>query len=358
MTPPPTLQPMPGAGFLRVLGLTLVSLGALSILGTMLMSVVPAKLQTQASANPTFPPLRQGPVAQATKTPKPPKLGRPGGPPNDGSAAQPQGEFVVIAPVGKWSESIDVSNGHFWFDGAGRYRIQKGVDDGPIFESTPNANIGDAKTVRFIAVGDLPVHVRVSPVPLNHVDTIRMFPAPPNQQVVAPPDQSAIASHLARAQGLFSDGKYAEALSEAQRALDLAPQNADALQLRQRIKQTQAILKGTDSAPPQTQPGYRGGIGGGIYRIGGGVSQPSIIHKVEPEYSEEARKAKWQGTVKVSVIIDETGHARNITVEKPLGLGLDQKAIEAVQKWLFKPGMKDGKPVAVYASIDITFHLL
>jgi TonB family protein len=105
-------------------------------------------------------------------------------------------------------------------------------------------------------------------------------------------------------------------------------------------------------------PGSGGGFGGGVYRIGGGVSQPSIIKKVEPEYSEDARKAKWQGTVKLTVVIDETGHARDIKVDKQLGLGLDAKAIEAVEKWLFKPGMKDGKPVAVYATIEVTFHLL
>jgi TonB family protein len=109
---------------------------------------------------------------------------------------------------------------------------------------------------------------------------------------------------------------------------------------------------------PGTGPGSGGGFGGGVYRIGGGVSQPSIIHKVEPEYSEEARKAKWQGTVQLSIVIDENGHPRDPKVTKALGLGLDQKAIEAVEKWLFKPGMKDGKPVAVYATIEVTFHLL
>jgi TonB family protein len=109
---------------------------------------------------------------------------------------------------------------------------------------------------------------------------------------------------------------------------------------------------------PGTGPGSGGGFGGGVYRIGGGVSQPSIIHKVEPEYSEEARKAKWQGTVQLSIVIDENGHPRDPKVTKALGLGLDQKAIEAVEKWIFKPGMKDGKPVAVYATIEVTFHLL
>lgn len=104
--------------------------------------------------------------------------------------------------------------------------------------------------------------------------------------------------------------------------------------------------------------GGMGGFGGGIYRTGGGVSMPSVIRKIEPEYSEEARKAKWQGTVQLSVVVDETGHARDIKVSRSLGLGLDQKAMEAVEKWLFKPGMKDGKPVAVFATIEVTFHLL
>jgi TonB family protein len=112
----------------------------------------------------------------------------------------------------------------------------------------------------------------------------------------------------------------------------------------------------------------RGGVGGGprpatpspegVYRIGGGVSQPSLLFKVEPEYSEEARKAKWQGSVTLSVVVSEFGEAQNIKIVRALGLGLDQQAIEAVQKWVFKPGRKDGQPVAVYATIEVTFHLL
>lgn len=109
---------------------------------------------------------------------------------------------------------------------------------------------------------------------------------------------------------------------------------------------------------PGFGPGSGGGFGGGAYRIGGGVSAPSVLVKVEPEYSEEARKAKWQGTVVLSLVVDEHGTAQGIKVTKSLGLGLDQKAIEAVQKWRFKPGMKDGKPVPVMASIEVNFRLL
>jgi TonB family protein len=105
-------------------------------------------------------------------------------------------------------------------------------------------------------------------------------------------------------------------------------------------------------------PGEGGGFGGGVFKVGGGVTAPKPISKPEPEYSEEARKAKHQGEVRLQIVVDEKGMPQNITVKKSLGLGLDEKAIEAVQKWRFTPGMKDGKPVAVQVLIDVSFHLL
>ncbi len=103
--------------------------------------------------------------------------------------------------------------------------------------------------------------------------------------------------------------------------------------------------------------GSGGGIGGGI-RIGPGMIPPVPIFSPEPEYSEEARTAKFQGTVRLALVVDEHGLPTQIRVLTPLGLGLDAKAIEAVQKWKFKPGMKDGKPVAVQASVEVNFRLL
>lgn len=105
-------------------------------------------------------------------------------------------------------------------------------------------------------------------------------------------------------------------------------------------------------------PGEGGGVGGGVYRIGGGVSAPTLVFKVEPEYSEEARKAKFQGTVVLYVVVDEKGQPRDLRVLRPLGLGLDEKAIEAVTKWRFRPGYKDGKAVPVAATIEVNFRLL
>lgn len=105
-------------------------------------------------------------------------------------------------------------------------------------------------------------------------------------------------------------------------------------------------------------PGSGGGIGGGAYRIGGGVSAPAVLAKVEPEYSEEARKAKFQGTVMLYIEVDENGKPKNLRVVRALGLGLDEKAIEAVSRWKFRPGFKDGKAVTVAATVEVNFRLL
>ena len=95
-----------------------------------------------------------------------------------------------------------------------------------------------------------------------------------------------------------------------------------------------------------------------MFRAGGGVTAPSLLHKIEPEYSEEARKAKYQGTVLLYVVVDVNGKATNIKVARSLGLGLDEKAVEAVKQWKFTPGYKDGKPVTVAATIEVNFRLL
>jgi TonB family protein len=105
-------------------------------------------------------------------------------------------------------------------------------------------------------------------------------------------------------------------------------------------------------------PGEGGGVGGGVYRVGGGVTAPIVLSKKDPEYSEEARKAKYQGTVLLAIEVNPSGTATNIRVVRSLGLGLDDKAIEAVKQWKFKPGYKDGKPVTVAATIEVNFRLL
>jgi len=105
-------------------------------------------------------------------------------------------------------------------------------------------------------------------------------------------------------------------------------------------------------------PGTGGGYGGGVFRPGvGGVTAPRAIYKPDPEYSEEARKAKYQGTVVLDLIVDASGRPRGLKVERGLGMGLDEKALEAVRTWKFEPAEKNGKPVAVAISVEVEFRL-
>jgi len=83
-----------------------------------------------------------------------------------------------------------------------------------------------------------------------------------------------------------------------------------------------------------------------------------LVFKVDPEYSEQARKSKYQGTVVLNLIVQKDGSVRDIRVMTPLGMGLDEKAIEAVRQWRFRPGQKGGAPVDVSAVIEVTFRLL
>jgi periplasmic protein TonB len=108
---------------------------------------------------------------------------------------------------------------------------------------------------------------------------------------------------------------------------------------------------------PGVGAGSGGGIGGGIYKVGGGISAPQAISTPDPEYTQEARDAKTQGTCILWLIVDQQGHPRDIRVVRGLGFGLDARAIEAVKQWRFQPAMKDGQPVNVQISVEVGFHL-
>ena len=95
----------------------------------------------------------------------------------------------------------------------------------------------------------------------------------------------------------------------------------------------------------------------GIHRERG-VTPPELIYKVEPEFSEEARKPKYQGVVLLAIEIDADGSVRNIRVQRGLGLGLDEKAKDAVSRWRFRPGVLNGRPVATEAVVQVHFQLL
>ena len=105
-------------------------------------------------------------------------------------------------------------------------------------------------------------------------------------------------------------------------------------------------------------PGYGGNTGGGVYQIGGRVSAPVPIFQPEAEFSDEARRAKYQGVCIIALIVDAQGNPQNVHVIRTLGMGLDEKAMEAVRRYKFKPAMKDGKtPVPMMITVEVDFHL-
>jgi protein TonB len=104
-------------------------------------------------------------------------------------------------------------------------------------------------------------------------------------------------------------------------------------------------------------------FGGGDPRFGlggprGAVTPAALVWKIEPEYSDEARRARLQGTVVLYLEVDSAGQPRNIKVHQSLGLGLDEKAIDAVTRWKFRPGKADGKAVTTSALVEVNFRLL
>ncbi len=104
-------------------------------------------------------------------------------------------------------------------------------------------------------------------------------------------------------------------------------------------------------------PGMGGGYGGGVFKVGGGVSAPRVIEAPDPDYSEEARKAKYQGTCILWLVVGPDGLPHDLKVSRTLGMGLDQKALEAVRRWRFEPARMNGRPVAVQINVEVNFRL-
>ena len=104
-------------------------------------------------------------------------------------------------------------------------------------------------------------------------------------------------------------------------------------------------------------PGSGGNTGGGPRRIGGGVSAPVLIYSVEPEFSEEARKAKIAGNVLVNLWVNTSGLPEHVHVIRGVGMGLDEKAIEAVKQYKFRPAMENSRPVLVELNVEVNFQI-
>ena len=108
---------------------------------------------------------------------------------------------------------------------------------------------------------------------------------------------------------------------------------------------------------PGIGPGSGGNTGDGVKQIGGGVSAPVLVYGFEPEFSEEARRAKFSGNVLVSLWVDEKGVPLHVHVIHAVGMGLDERAVAAVKQYRFKPAMENGKPVTVEMNVEVTFTI-
>ena len=95
-----------------------------------------------------------------------------------------------------------------------------------------------------------------------------------------------------------------------------------------------------------------------MYKIGGHISAPQIKYRVTAQYTDEAKRANFEGVCLIGLIVNAQGNPVNVHVVRPLGMGLDEKAIEAIKQYKFKPAMKDGKtPVPVLVTIEVDFRL-
>ena len=116
-----------------------------------------------------------------------------------------------------------------------------------------------------------------------------------------------------------------------------------------------------------TRPGSHGGlgegpgdgIGDGPYGVGNGVTAPALIYRTSPQYTAEAMRAKTQGLAVLTGIVGADGRLHDVRIARSLdaAFGLDQEAIACVRQWRFRPGTRQGKPVAVYVTIEVAFNL-
>jgi TonB family protein len=155
--------------------------------------------------------------------------------------------------------------------------------------------------------------------------------------------------HQADGQGYYLLGYYARPAGDgAFRKIQITVKSASTAVVNYRVgyfapKRPEAAVSSSTAPAAKLDPG---------------VTPPRLLYKKEPEYSEAARKAKYQGTVLLAVEVGVTGEPTDVKVARSLGLGLDEKAVEAVKQWKFKPAYKDGKPIPMRATFEVVFRLL
>ena len=121
-----------------------------------------------------------------------------------------------------------------------------------------------------------------------------------------------------------------------------------------------ATVSASANSAPQTPPAGGSAISNanpGVYKVGGGVTAPTVIFAPEPQYSRKARAAGLEGRVVLWLVVSADGMPQQIKVQRSLGMGLDEEAVKAVQRWRFQPSTKDGKPVPVMINVEVNFKL-
>jgi len=149
---------------------------------------------------------------------------------------------------------------------------------------------------------------------------------------------------------LNKQGNGAAALEEYRLASQLSPHDSG---LRSKYEELQKKLNGGAGS----EPAKAAATPETLSHVGGGVSAPVSQFHPEPPYSEKARIAKYQGTTMLWIIIDAQGSVSDVSVAKPLFLGLSEQAIETVRTWQFQPAMRGGAPIPVRVAIEVTFRL-
>jgi TonB family protein len=117
-----------------------------------------------------------------------------------------------------------------------------------------------------------------------------------------------------------------------------------------------AATPATSTTTPATAPASESTTAP-LRRIGGSVSSPIVVRQVPPQFSDEARQKKFMGVVLVNLIVDSRGNPQNVHVLRGVGMGLDEKAVEAIRQYRFKPAMENGKPVAVQLNVEVNFQI-
>jgi TonB family protein len=144
-------------------------------------------------------------------------------------------------------------------------------------------------------------------------------------------------------------------------SLTVFAQQPDAPAVDELLRELPRDLHGMDFLRPIPAPQVFGtNIDGNffpLYKVGGGVTAPRPLKTPDPHYSKQAKEAKLQGKVVLWVVIGPDGLPHNIRVQRSIGYGLDEEAVNAVRKWRFQPATREGKPVAAQINIEVNFRL-